>query len=95
MVSSRLRSVGKMDGMKMSAGFLKMWRVRVASAALMGVAAATTASASTFGFTGAFALAQRFAYAPWQLIATGSGAEMFKYEFNQRQGQSPSGSSTA
>lgn len=33
-----------------------MWRVRVASAALMGVAAATTASASTFGFTGAFAL---------------------------------------
>lgn len=40
----------------MSTGFLKTWRTRVAGAALVGVAAATTASASTFGFTGAFAL---------------------------------------
>lgn len=51
-----MRSIGKMDGMKMSTGFLKAWRARVAVAALMGFGAATSAAASTFGFTGGFAV---------------------------------------
>lgn len=38
----------------MSKGFLTTWRARAAVAALMGLGAATSAAASTFGFTGGF-----------------------------------------
>jgi hypothetical protein len=52
MVASRLCIAGESDEVKMSTGFLKTWRMRVAGAALVGFSAAAAASAATFGFTG-------------------------------------------